>query len=255
MCLLLIAWKVHPRYELLVAANRDEHHARPTAPLDYWPDAPGVVAGRDLVAAGTWLATLPDGRFATVTNFRDEAPPAVGPRSRGELVMRFFDSGLAPDAFAAALAADHAQYAGFNLVVGDQEQLIYASNRTRQFSQPLAPGLHGLSNHQLGTPWPKVRQGLQALRSHVDTGHDSVEPLFDALLEQQLDLTINEAAPAGTLPWPASSGPFISQEQFGTRATTLLWRDNANHICIEERRFAPRGVPTGRSRITLGATQ
>jgi uncharacterized protein with NRDE domain len=251
MCLLLVAWKVHPRYELLVAANRDEHHARPTAPLDYWADVPGVVAGRDLVAAGTWLATLADGRFATVTNFRDEATPAAGLRSRGELVMRFFDSGLPPDAFAQALAADQSQYAGFNLIVGDREQLIYVSNRNQQFVQPLAPGLHGLSNHRLGTPWPKVTQGLHALRSHVDAGQDTVEPLFDALLEQQLDTAATDVANSGDLPWPASSGPFISQDRFGTRATTLLWRDTANHICIEERRFAPHGVPTGRSRMSL----
>ena len=93
MCLLLLAWKVHPRYELLLAANRDEHHARPTAPLDFWPDTPGdILAGRDLVAAGTWLAARADGRFAAVTNFRDESA-STGLRSRGELVMRYFDSG------------------------------------------------------------------------------------------------------------------------------------------------------------------
>jgi uncharacterized protein with NRDE domain len=249
MCLLLVAWKVHPRYELLLAANRDEHHDRPTAALDYWMDVPGVVAGRDLAAAGTWLATLANGRFATVTNFRDEAPTA-GLRSRGELVMRYFDSGLPPDAFADALAADQSQYAGFNLIAGDREQLIYVSNRAQRFAQPLAPGLHGLSNHELGTPWPKVTQGLKALRSHVDSGHESVEPLFDALLEQSAG---NDAGITGSspLPWPASSGPFISREGFGTRATTLLWRDAANLTCIEERRFAPLGVPTGRSRITL----
>jgi len=248
MCLLLIAWKMHPRYELLLAANRDEHHARPTAPLDYWADVPGVVAGRDLLAAGTWLATLADGRFASVTNYRDETTPPIGLRSRGDLVMRYFDSGLPPDAFAKALAADQMQYAGFNLVVGDRDALFYISNRTPQFAQSLAPGLHGLSNHRLGTPWPKVTQGLRALRSHIDSGQDNVEPLFDALLQQRADTV-------SALPWPASSGPFISEEQFGTRATTLLWRDTANHICIEERRFAPRGVPTGRSRINLEASQ
>jgi len=246
MCLLLIAWKMHPRYELLLAANRDDHHARPTAPLDYWADVPGVVAGRDLVAAGTWLATLADGRFATVTNFRDEAP-SIGLRSRGELVTRFFDSGLAPDAFADALAADRSEYAGFNLIVGDRDQLIYASNRMQPFAVPLAPGLHGLSNHQLGTPWPKVTQGLHALRSLVDSGQETVEPLFDALREQKLASTDG----SDPLPWPASSGPFISTEQFGTRATTLLWRDHADHTCIEERRFAPLGVPTGSSRMCL----
>jgi uncharacterized protein with NRDE domain len=246
MCLLLLAWKVHPRYELLVAANRDEHHARPTAPLDYWLDTPGVLAGRDLVAAGTWLAARSDGRFAAVTNFRDESA-STGLRSRGELVMRFFDSGLAPDAFAGQLAADRHAYAGFNLIVGDHEQLCYASNRNDPFAQRLEPGLHALSNHRLGTPWPKVTQGMRALRSNVDAGSGEVESLFEAMLEQQPQV----AAESGDLPWPASSGPFIAGENFGTRATTLLWRDHAQRTRIEERRFGPLGKPDGRTSIAL----
>jgi uncharacterized protein with NRDE domain len=250
MCLLLLAWKVHPRYELLVAANRDEQHVRPTAPLDYWADAPGVLAGRDLVAAGTWLAARADGRFAAVTNFRDEASVPAGLRSRGELVMRYFDSALPPDAFAGQLAADQLRYAGFNLIVGDREQLCYASNRIEQFAQMLDPGLHALSNHRLGTPWPKVTAGLRALGNHVDAGLTEMEPLFEAMLEQQPG---GSDGRPGDLPWPASSGPFIAHGQFGTRATTLLWRDRAHHSCMEERRFGRNGVPAGRSRISLAA--
>jgi uncharacterized protein with NRDE domain len=252
MCLLLLAWQIHPRYELLVAANRDERHARPTAPLDYWPDAPGVLAGRDLVAAGTWLAAHGDGRFAAVTNFRDESAVA-GLRSRGELVTRYFDSGLAAEAFAGQLAADQSLYAGFNLIVGDSEDLCYASNRTDRFAQRLGPGVHALSNHRLGTPWPKVALGLRALRAHVDAGSGEVESLFEAMLERQADPELGSASPA-QLPWPASSGPFIAGEAFGTRATTLMWRDGARRTCIEERRFGPLGRPDGRTSIMLAAS-
>jgi uncharacterized protein with NRDE domain len=245
MCLLLLAWKIHPRYPLLLAANRDEHHARPTAPLDYWPDAPGVVAGRDLLAGGTWLAARADGRFAAVTNFRDESTGAVGLRSRGELVLRYFDSEAAPEEFTRQLAARQSQYAGFNLILGNHDQAWYASNRNEDFAQPLAPGLFALSNHRLGTPWPKVTQGLQALRRHVNSGAESVESLFESLLGQEPERTSD-------LPWPASSGPFIAQDGFGTRATTLLWRDDSRHANMEERRFGPGGAPIGSTRINLG---
>ena len=254
MCLLLLAWKVHPRYELLVAANRDEHHGRPTAPLDYWPDTPGVLAGRDLVAAGTWLAARADGRFAAVTNFRDESA-TTGLRSRGELVMRYFDSGLAPEAFASRLAADQFAYAGFNLVIGDGDQLCYASNRNDPFVLRLEPGLHALSNHRLGTPWPKVTQGLRALRANVDAGSSELESLFAAMLEQQPHPAPGPAGDRGeSLPWPASSGPFIAGETFGTRATTLMCRDHAQRTRIEERRFGPLGKPDGRTSIALATT-
>jgi uncharacterized protein with NRDE domain len=252
MCLLLLAWQAHPRYELLVAANRDELHARPTAALDFWPDAPGVLAGRDLVAAGTWLAARSDGRFAAVTNFRDESAVA-GLRSRGELVLRYFDSDLAPQAFASRLAAEQSLYAGFNLIVGDRDDLCYASNRTDPFARRLEPGLHALSNHRLGTPWPKVARGLRALRAHVDAGSSEVESLFEAMLERQPDPELPNAG-AAALPWPASSGPFIAGEAFGTRATTLMWRDGTRRTRVEERRFGPSGRPEGRTSIMLAAS-
>jgi uncharacterized protein with NRDE domain len=258
MCLLLLAWKVHPRYELLLAANRDELHARPTAALDFWPDTPGVLGGRvlggrDLVAAGTWLAARSDGRFAAVTNFRDESTPAAGMRSRGELVMRYFDSGLAPDAFTGRLAEDQTLYAGFNLIVGDSQHLCYASNRSEQFAQQLEPGLHALSNHRLGTPWPKVTRGLHALRASVDAGSSELEPLFEAMLEQHPGAT-DPVHRSENLVWPASSGPFVAGEAFGTRATTLMWRDGTRRTRVEERRFGPLGRPDGRTCITLAAT-
>ncbi|MEO8306420.1 MAG: NRDE family protein [Pseudomonadota bacterium] len=253
----MLAWKVHPQYDLLVVANRDEHHARPTAPLDFWHDTPGLLAGRDLVAGGTWLAARDDGRFAAVTNFRDETV-GTGLRSRGELVMRFFDSGCAPYEFASQLAADKSAYAGFNLIIGDSDQLCYASNRTGQFAQRLEPGLHALSNHRLGTPWPKVTQGLRALRANVDAGHNELESLFAAMLDQKPLVDPDRDADARVdLPWPASSGPFIAGQEFGTRATTLLWRmcptPGAQLTRIEERRFGPLGKPDGRTSIALGA--
>jgi uncharacterized protein with NRDE domain len=174
-------------------------------------------------------------------------------RSRGELVLRYFDSGLAPDAFTGRLAADQSLYAGFNLIVGDRQHLCYASNRSEKFAHKLEPGLHALSNHRLGTPWPKVTRGLHALRASVDAGSGEVESLFDAMLEQQPGAA-DPTHGSESLVWPASSGPFIAGEAFGTRATTLMWRDGKQQTRIEERRFGPLGTPDGSTCITLAAT-
>jgi uncharacterized protein with NRDE domain len=244
MCLLLLAWKTHARYDLVVAANRDEQHDRPTAALDIWPDQPTLHGGRDLLAAGTWLAAHADGRFAAVTNYRDEAAPPAGARSRGELVGRFLHGAASPQQFAQAFQADAARYAGFNLLFGNADSLWYASNRAAQFARPLAPGLYGLSNHLLDTAWPKVSAGLVALRHYIDSGVGGMDPLFDALGRQD--------AAASQLPWPASSGAFIAHERFGTRASTVLCREPAQHVRIEERRFAPLGLPRGSTRLQFG---
>ena len=246
MCLLLVAWKLHPRHDLVLAANRDELHDRATGPLDFWPDLPGVAAGRDLAAAGTWLAVHRDGRFAAVTNYRGDQTPAAGGRSRGELVTRFLAARDSPEQHVGQLAARAAGYAGFNLLLGDGEELWYASNRLPGFARRLQPGIYGLSNHLLDTPWPKVTTGIVAMRAHVDAGREDVAALFETLSRQQ-----DDAAAAGDLPWPASSGPFIAHEEFGTRASTIVCREPGAAMTLEERRFGPLGRPLGVTRLSL----
>lgn len=244
MCLLIVAWKLHPHHDLVLATNRDELHARATGPLDYWPDMPGIAAGRDLAAAGTWLAVHSDGRFAAVTNYRGDRTPEAGGRSRGELVTRFLAARDTPAEHIGQLASRAADYAGFNLLLGDGEDLWYASNRLPGFARQLQPGIYGLSNHLLDTPWPKVLAGVAAMRAHVDAGRTDVATLFEAMSRQQGD-------PAGDLPWPASSGPFIAHEQFGTRATTIVCREPGAAMTLEERRFGPLGGPLGSTRLSV----
>jgi uncharacterized protein with NRDE domain len=162
MCLILIAWQAHPDYPLVVAANRDEFFARPTAAAAFWPDAPQVLAGRDLEAGGTWLGVSRQRRFAALTNYREGGRQRVDARSRGALVADFLTSRASPVAYLTQLETAAAEYNGFNLVVGDGESLAYYSNRGDGQPRWLKPGIYGLSNHLLDTPWPKLASAKAA---------------------------------------------------------------------------------------------
>ncbi len=156
MCLLVVGWNSHPDYRLVIAGNRDEFHERPAAALGWWNDGPPVLAGRDLKASGTWLGLARDGRFGIVTNFRDVDPPPAGAPSRGELVPRYLRGPLTADRYLADLEGTAQSYGGFNLLLGGPQSLLYFSNRGDAPPRALAPGVYGLSNQWLDTPWPKL---------------------------------------------------------------------------------------------------
>ncbi len=153
MCLVVLAWQQHSDFPLLIAGNRDEFHARPTKAAHWWPDEPDIVGGRDLQAAGTWLALHRNGRFATVTNYRDAVAPSAKNRSRGHLVTEFLLSEKDSSSYLESI--DDASYAGFNLIVFDGKTLAWHSNRG-DGPRILAPGIYGLSNALLDSPWHKV---------------------------------------------------------------------------------------------------
>src|SRR5258708_34100735 len=158
MCLLVLAWQVHPRYRLIVAANRDEFHERPTAAMAQWPAPDDIIAGRDLRAGGTWLAMDRARRFGVVTNFRDLQPPAPGAPSRGNLIPDYLRNAAGAERYLKELQPTAGAYSGFNLLLTDRDSLWYASNRPEQFPSPLPPGTTGLSNEFLDTPWPKLQR-------------------------------------------------------------------------------------------------
>ena len=162
MCLLIFAHRVAQHYPLVLAANRDEFHTRPTAQAHFWPQYPEMLAGRDLEQGGTWMGITRQGRFAAITNYRDPARTAPAPRSRGELPLQFLVSDNAPAVYLEELRNRAKDYAGFNLLLGDGENLWYYSNSAAN-NDPrlLPPGIYGLSNAQLDTPWPKVEDGKQ----------------------------------------------------------------------------------------------
>jgi uncharacterized protein with NRDE domain len=248
MCLILFAWRVHPRYPLVLAANRDEFHQRPTAAADFWPQRPALLAGRDLQAGGTWLGVTRAGRFAAVTNFREPLEPEVPlERSRGELVTNFLAGEQAPLTHAQGLLASASDYRGFNLLLGDRDTLAYVSNR-QEGAAELEPGSHGLSNHLLDADWPKVHSGRARLDALLRQDRIDADDLLKLLTERS---TLPGDADDGAIRRHLMNHYFIVSPTYGTRSSTVLLVDRDGGIEFVERRFAPDGSETGISRFAL----
>ncbi|KGI78956.1 NRDE family protein [Oleiagrimonas soli] len=251
MCLIAFAWQTHPRWRLVLLANRDEFHARPTAPLARWDDASGLVAGRDLQAGGTWLGACPGGRVATVTNVRDPGHGGEG-ASRGLLVSDYLRSDEACRDWTAALESRAATYRPFNLLCFDAESACYVGNHPRGKRRTVEAGVHGLSNADFGTPWPKTQALMTHLQRWIDRDEDDVAPLWDALADpaEWPDAMLPDTG-VGIERERMLSAAFIRGRTYGTRASTLVRvaRDGAVHIA--ERRFGPEGVFEGESALSL----
>ena len=248
MCLIVVGWRVHPDYPLLVAANRDEFYARPTALAGYWPDAPEIIGGRDLEAGGTWLGITRGGRFAAVTNVR-EPGAAPGIHSRGRLTRDFLAGTQGAAEYVGQLAL--ADYSGFNLLASDGTALWYCSNRGAP-PVALAPGVYGLSNHLLDSPWPKLLSARQrfaaALASVPDRG-----PLFAILADDEIVPDHELPATGVPLDWERRlSAIFIHSENYGTRASTVVTQSASGAVTLEERSFGPYGQPLQSSLIATG---
>lgn len=238
MCLILFAHRAVPGYALVLAANRDEFFARPTESAHYWTEAPNVLAGRDLEKGGTWLGVTRDGRWAAVTNFRDGTRPEAGARSRGELVARYLLEGSSAATYAAAVADEGAEFHGFNLLVGDTQGVQYVSNRGAG-PRALEPGIYGLSNHLLDTPWPKVERGKRELEGLLEGNPgDPAEPLLALLADRRT--AAEEALPETGVgrDWEKLlSAAFIRAPGYGTRASSVLLIGQVGEVSLRERSF------------------
>lgn len=248
MCLIVFAWRPDHATPLIVAANRDEFYARPTLPLAAWEDYPGLYAGRDLEAGGTWLGIAPDGRFAALTNVRDPDQP-VGPRSRGELVATFLQGKQPPLEYLQQVARRASDYSGFNLLVGDGEQLCYFNPRIGP-PAAVAPGVHGLSNAALNTPWPKLlnaRSALEAGLEQPETGR------LVALLTDNRQPDDNELPETGVglVTERLLSSVFIASPTYGTRASTVLIVHADGRREMLEHSFGPSGARLGEVRLNI----
>lgn len=246
MCLILVGWQVHPDFPLVVAANRDEFHRRPTSALSFWTDAPSVLAGRDLEAGGTWLGITRSGRFAAVTNVREPGAPG-GKCSRGALTAGFLRSTASAAAFSHSI--DGMDYAGFNLLLADDDALYYVSNRGGS-AKSLPPGIYGLSNHQLDTPWPKL---LKARAQFADAlAHLPDEDAFFALLADRSTVADDDLPSTGVpLPWERLlSAIFVQSAEYGTRASTLLLRRQDGSALVHEKSFNADGAEIQSSRMS-----
>lgn len=248
MCLIVFAWRPGTARPLIVAANRDEFHARPTQALGAWEDAPGVYAGRDLEAGGTWLGVGPRGRFAALTNIRDPRQP-LGPRSRGELVAAYLRGELGVEAYLDQVASRSGQYSGFNLLVGDGQQLGYLHAREAT-PRLLSPGVYGLSNAGLDTPWPKLVKARSGLEGLLDS--DDPQRLLALLADAQPapDSELPETG-VGLATEKLLSSVFIASQNYGTRASTVLIVDDQGRRRMIERSFGPFGGHLGEVNLEI----
>ena len=241
MCLIIFAHQQHQRYPLLVAANRDEHYRRETASAGFWPQHQQLLAGRDLVAGGTWLGITRSGRFAAITNHRNPPTTPLQPRSRGMLTLDFLSGTSSAENYLQQLTRDAGRYAGFNLILGDSEALYYYSNLENQIRR-LTPGLYSLSNALLDTPWPKQTRGIKAMQGilnqdfidHNDLARTvectQVEP-DDRLPETGVGLEFERLL----------SAQFIVAPDYGTRATSTLSVEDGGVIRFREQNYGSGG--------------
>ena len=238
MCLVNFHFQEHPLYQLIVVANRDEFYERPTAVAGFWEDHPSILAGRDLLQMGTWLGVTKTGRFAALTNYRDPREK-TGRFSRGDIVRDFLSNGEAPADFIQTLAKNRENYGGYNVVVGDGNQLFHYNNILDEMNV-IPSGTHSLSNHTLNTPWPKVAKGQKSLSDHVRSHQDKVqiESLF-AIISDRTVAEDEELPQTGVgLELERVLSPlFIKIPSYGTRSSTVLLMDKEQNVTFVERTF------------------
>jgi uncharacterized protein with NRDE domain len=251
MCLILLSYKVHPDYRLILAANRDEFYDRPTADLDFWPDHPDVLAGRDLRGNGTWLGVTRSGRFAAITNYRDPAALKQNGPSRGILIRDYLTGNSSPQHYLEKVSKNGRRYNGFNLIVGNTSGLYYTSNHSAGVQQ-LKPGIYGISNHLIDTPWPKVQKGKALLQGQLN-GHEKIN------MEKMMKILADRSQPADAelpdtgvgLKWERILSPlFISSPDYGTRSSSVVLIDRTGQLTFRERTFVKtaNGIKTGETR-------
>ncbi|MBW2596442.1 MAG: NRDE family protein [Deltaproteobacteria bacterium] len=238
MCLILFSYRSHPVYPLILAANRDEFYERPTAQASFWEEFPDMLAGRDLKDGGTWLGITKTGRVAAITNFRDIRNIKSDAPSRGDLVSGFLCGNEAPVEYIQSMRQVSDKYNGFNLILGDRDGFFCFSNAGEGFHE-ISPGVHGLSNHLLDTPWPKVKQGRKLLSSLISkTENPPPDEIFHILADASRPDDRHLPDTGIGLEWERLlSSTFIQSEIYGTRSSTIIFVDRENNVTFIERSF------------------
>jgi uncharacterized protein with NRDE domain len=254
MCLALIAHRMHPRFPLVLAANRDEFHARPAAALHRWTEGAPLLAGRDLEAGGAWCGVDRRGRLALVTNYRDPSLPRPQGSSRGELIPEFLRGERGALEFVRDVAARAARYAGFSLLVRDETGLGYVVSHPEPEALLLPPGIYGLSNLRLDTPGPKLLKSRAALAAEMAEREPRTGQLFALLSDRsQPDDGDLPDTGIGLASERLLSSAFIVSPAYGTRCCTVVIAGPGDRIAVEERRHATDGGVSGRTRIVFHA--
>lgn len=252
MCIVLLSYKTTPGYQLVLVANRDEFYERPTAPLSWWGHDRQILAGRDLQAGGTWLGVARSGKYGALTNFREvpQVPDQEKAVSRGAILPNYLRGSRDVAEFITVLSSEAASYRGFNLLVGDGKSLGYYSNRSDHF-QELPPGIYGLSNHLLDTPWPKVERGKALLQDMLGKSDFRLEMVEELLFDTWQPAEHNLPNTGIGLDWEKKLATiFISTENYGTRSSAVFTIRDDGRIDFSERTILPgsKGPQTGTQR-------
>jgi len=244
MCLILFLHAKHAAFQLVLGANRDEVYDRPTAPLGFWDDCPDILGGHDLKIGGTWMGITRTGRFAALTNLRDPALQHDGAPSRGLVVTDFLRGDMNPRNYLENLRDSGTAYNGFNLLAGKGPDLFYYTSRTGEIRE-LLPGLYGLSNRFLDTPWPKVEKGKREFGRLASSDIPDKEAIFDLLADRSVPPDDRLPQTGVGIEWERILSPlFIESEIYGTRSSSVLLVGKDGQVRFTERIFIRTGGKT-----------
>ncbi len=233
MCVLLFSLKQNGQYPFILAANRDEYYNRPARPANFWPEHPGILAGRDEQSLGTWLGISRGGKFAAITNHCDPSSHDDSRKSRGSLTKDFLATSIEPDDYLASVSAHSSQYNGYGFIFGFLSELCYHSNRGAP-SEKLTQGAHGLGNDLLQHPWPKVKLGIKRL-SDLASNRKKISP--DKLFDILSDKSSRHSSTDSLRPNDRNLPLFVSLANYGTRCSTVIMSDSNGQVYFEERTF------------------
>ena len=236
MCLIVMAYKHHPDYKLIFAANRDEFYERPAAPAAFWKEEPSLLAGKDLKEGGTWCGITKTGRLAAITNYRDMKSIKKDAPSRGKIVTDFLSGTSSPELYGKALKDSADQYNGYSLVFGDKSSLYFFSNRKKEMVE-IKSGIHGLSNHLLNTPWYNVERSKILFKQAIEKGNNNLTEELFKLLSDNTPSTDDNLPDTGLDPEMerAISSIFTKTEVYGTRSSTVMLIDNNDNVNFIEK--------------------
>ena len=235
MCILNISYKTHSSYKMIIAANRDEFYSRPTAKASFWEDHPGLLAGKDLQAGGTWLGITKTGKFSAITNYRSSDEYRKDAPSRGKLVIDFLAGRDNPKDYAGKLIKNGHLYNGFNLLFSNQCELYYFSNKTQE-SAILSPGIYGLSNHLLNAPWPKVEKSKLLFTEALMNKNVSDSDLFEILLDTSKPSDEKLPDTGVGLELERTLSPvFVKSSFYGTVSSTVIFISNKDEVRFIEK--------------------
>jgi len=257
MCLAIFSLNQLPDWPLVIAANRDELHTRPTLHAGPWEDAAHILGGRDLEAGGTWLGMTSSGRIALLTNFREPTPRKLDAPSRGLLTENYLRSTDTAQTYTQIVQRDATAYNGFNLLVGDSQELWYYSNRSDAPAQRLNEGVFGLSNAVLNSPWPKVLRTRKALENHLSSAQKPSPEVLFSILQDTTPAAEHELPDTGVglAREKILGSPFITDPRYGTRSTTIILQHIDGKAFFLERRYHASGQIEGENQWVVDTTQ